>query len=48
MSAVRGVTWALRNSYYDKRGLHALKLNWERTHERIWNIGPEQLVLPMG
>lgn len=48
MSAVRGVTWALRNSYYAKRGLYDLKANWEQNHERIWNIGPGQLALPMG
>lgn len=48
MSAVRGVTWALRNSYYAKRGLYDLKASWEQTHVRIWSIGPEQLRLPTG
>lgn len=48
MSAVRGVTWALRNSYYGKRGLYDLKANWEPNHARIWNIGPEQQLLPLG
>ena len=49
MSAVRGVTRALRNSHFAKRGLYDLKSNWDEAHARIWSIGPEQQSqLPLG
>lgn len=48
MSMLKGVTWALRNSYYEERGLFLLKTSWNKTHGRIWDIGPEQQRLPLG
>jgi hypothetical protein len=48
MSVVRGVTRALRNCYFSNRGLYDLDANWEPNHTRIWTIGPEQQLLPLG
>ncbi len=48
MSAVRGVTRGLRNSYFAQRGLYELVASWEVNHRLIWNIGPEQQGLPLG
>ncbi len=48
MSTARGVTWVLRNAHYTNRGLYDLVAHWEKTHARIWSIGPEQRALPLG
>jgi RNA-directed DNA polymerase len=48
LSRCRTVNWALTNDYFAQRGLVSLADNWRREHERIWDIGPTQLVLRMG
>jgi hypothetical protein len=48
LSIVRAVSRGLTNAYFARRGLIALRDDWQKHHERIWNIGPEQLALQMG
>lgn len=48
LSTVRAVCRGLTNEYFARRGLIALRDNWRKHHERIWNIGPAQLTLKMG
>jgi group II intron reverse transcriptase/maturase len=48
MSKARAVNRGLTNEYFDRRGLFSLRDNWNKTHERIWDIGPEQLTLLKG
>ena len=48
LTRVRAVRWGMRNSYFEKQGLFSLENNWEKHHNRIWDIGPKQLELPMG
>jgi len=45
---VRAVCRGLTNEYVTRRGLIALRVDWQKHHERIWNIGPEQLSPPIG
>jgi len=45
LSNVRAVCRGLTNEYFARRGLFALHDNWQRYHDRIWNIGPAQLTL---
>ena len=48
LSHVRAVDRGLNVDYFDQRGLRSLHDTWSRHHERIWNIGPKQLALPLG
>jgi hypothetical protein len=48
MSQCRAVRQALTNDHFADRGLVSLAGNWLKEHERIWDIGPAQLTLPMG
>lgn len=48
MSKCRGVTRALTNAHFADRGLMSLADNWSKAHDRIWDIGPRQQMLPMG
>jgi hypothetical protein len=45
LSEARAVNRGLTNEYFDRRGLFSLRDNWRKHHERIWDIGPEQLLL---
>jgi hypothetical protein len=48
LSKARAVQRGLTNEYFARRGLIALYEDWQRHHDRIWNIGPEQLTLQTG
>jgi hypothetical protein len=48
LSEVRAVCRGLTNEYFERRGLFALHAHWRLDHERIWDIGPQQLALPTG
>jgi RNA-directed DNA polymerase len=48
LSTVRAVCRGLTNEYFARRGLIALRDDWRKHHERIWDIGPAQLTLQMG
>jgi hypothetical protein len=48
LSKARAVQRGLTNEYFDRRGLFSLRDNWNKTHERIWGIGPEQQMLLKG
>jgi hypothetical protein len=48
LSQVRAVCRGLTNEYFERRGLFALHAHWQEHHDRIWNIGPEQLALQLG
>ena len=48
MSQCRAVRQAVTNDHFADRGLVSLAGNWLKEHERIWDIGPAQLTLPMG
>jgi group II intron reverse transcriptase/maturase len=48
LSEARAVNRGLTNEYFDRRGLFSLRDNWRKHHERIWDIGPEQLLLLKG
>ena len=48
LSETRAVNRGLNNRYFEHRGLYELHAHWREVHERIWNIGPEQLTLQVG
>jgi group II intron reverse transcriptase/maturase len=48
LTQCRAVCRGLTNDYFERRGLFGLRDHWEHYHARIWNIGPEQLVLLPG
>ncbi len=48
MSKARAACRGLTNDYFDRRGLFSLRDHWRTHHERIWDIGPEQLLLLKG
>ena len=48
LSKARAVQRGLNNAYFARRGLIALYEDWQTHHDRIWDIGPEQLVLQTG
>lgn len=45
LSKVRAVCRGLTNEYFARRGFFSLQAHWRSAHERIWDIGPKQLVL---
>ena len=45
LSKARAVQRGLTNEYLARRGLIALYEDWQTHHDRIWDIGPEQLTL---
>ena len=48
LSKARAVQRGLTNEYFDRRALFSMRDNWNTTHERIWDIGPVQLMLLKG
>lgn len=46
LSNVRAVCRGLTNAYFERLGLFTLNGHWKQFHDRIWNIGPTQLMLP--
>jgi group II intron reverse transcriptase/maturase len=45
LSESRAVSRGLTNEYFERRGLFALHAHWPEHHDRIWDIGPKQLLL---
>jgi RNA-directed DNA polymerase len=48
LSDKRAVHRGLSNEYLERRGLFGLRVHWRQHHDRIWRIGPEQLLLLKG
>jgi len=48
LSEARAVHRGLSNSYFERRGLFELHAYWRPFHERLWDIGPKQLMLHAG
>jgi RNA-directed DNA polymerase len=45
LSHVRAVCRGLTNEYFERLGLYTLRDHWRVHHDRIWHIGPKQLLL---
>lgn len=45
LSETRAVNRGLTNEYFERRGLYSLHAHWSQCHDRIWVIGPKQLLL---
>jgi group II intron reverse transcriptase/maturase len=48
LSTHRAVCRGLTNAYFEQRGLLSLYDHWQHHHNRLWDIGPTQLTLPVG
>jgi RNA-directed DNA polymerase len=48
LSKARAVCRGLTNAYFERRGLLALYEQWQKHHDRIWDIDPTQLALQVG
>jgi RNA-directed DNA polymerase len=48
LSEKRAICRGLTNEYFERRGLFELYANWQKRHDRIWDVGPEQLALQEG